>query len=513
MKYLLVLVFLLLLSQATPCNLFYGMNPLFLSQVCLAAAIAMDYCRYDEESELTFESGQRGKTRIRERRTVEAVRESIGDYYFRRSYRMSYDAFIELHAVLQEDMKALITERRHSLKLRRQEKDRLRRVQVEREQVRNGLPPKRVRERGRGSWERYVPNGHITTSVRLAVALRFFAGGSLYDIAPLYGISRTDAFDSVWIVVAALNKSTDQRLSVTYPESHDEQKAIARAFQAKSTANFSCCAGAVDGILIWIHQPTTKMCKVANCDPIKFFCGRKHKHGLNCQAVVDCRGRFLDVSVMFPASTSDCLAFEGSSLFGKLERGLLADGLCIFGDNAYVNSPFLCTPYPNVSGGEKDAYNFFHSQLRIRVECAFGMLVQRWGILRGAIPRGISIGKTTSLVVSLTRLQNFCIEMDDRMALLPSDEDELHIQSAESGSVEIEDTTEGPIPTQLLGGGEHFDDIPRETRRLAATRYRRGGEPLLLPRERLLGIIQENGFRRPPLPGPNQRLSNRRVAA
>ena len=62
----------------------------------------------------------------------------------------------------------------------------------------------------------------------------------------------------------------------------------------------------------------------------------------------------------------------------------------LFGDNAYLNSLFMATPYPNVSGDPekktKDDYNSFHSQLHIRVECAFGMLVQRWGILRSAFP-------------------------------------------------------------------------------------------------------------------------------
>jgi hypothetical protein len=110
-------------------------------------------------------------------------------------------------------------------------------------------------------------------------------------------------------------------------------------------------------------------------DASKFFCGQKHKFGLNCQAVADCQGRFLDMSIRYPASTSDCLAFESSKLYNDLKDGLLAQGLCLFGNNAYLNSPFLATPYPNVSGGYKDAYNFFHSQLRIRVECAFGMFV------------------------------------------------------------------------------------------------------------------------------------------
>lgn len=60
--------------------------------------------------------------------------------------------------------------------------------------------------------------------------------------------------------------------------------------------------------------------------------------------------------------------------------GLLHDDLVLFGDNAYLNSKYMVTLYPNVSSGGKDDYNFYHSQLRIRVECAFGMLVGRWGI-------------------------------------------------------------------------------------------------------------------------------------
>ena len=56
------------------------------------------------------------------------------------------------------------------------------------------------------------------------------------------------------------------------------------------------------------------------------------------------RGHFLDISILYPGSTSDCLAFEGMSPFQKLEGGILAPGLCIFGDNAYLNTPLLAAP-------------------------------------------------------------------------------------------------------------------------------------------------------------------------
>ena len=41
------------------------------------------------------------------------------------------------------------------------------------------------------------------------------------------------------------------------------------------------------------------------------------------------------------------------------------------------------------------------------------MLVHRWGILRKPIPMGISVKKTTRLVLAMCKLHNFCISSDD----------------------------------------------------------------------------------------------------
>ncbi len=112
---------------------------------------------------------------------------------------------------------------------------------------------------------------------------------------------------------------------------------------------------------------------------------------------------------MYGGASSDCLAFEGSGVYEELEAGLLHDDLVLFGDNADLNSHSMVTPFPNVSSGSKDNFNFYHSQLRICVECAFGMLVFHWGILRAAIPLNISLSKTIALVHALAKLHNICI--------------------------------------------------------------------------------------------------------
>ena len=81
----------------------------------------------------------------------------------------------------------------------------------------------------------------------------------------------------------------------------------------------------------------------------------------------------MDISIGYGGASSDCLAFEGSDIFQHLESGLPHDDLVLFGDNAYLHSKYMEPPYPNVSSGGKDDYNFNHSQLRIRVECTFGL--------------------------------------------------------------------------------------------------------------------------------------------
>ncbi|KAL3784251.1 hypothetical protein ACHAWO_005028 [Cyclotella atomus] len=177
----------------------------------------------------------------------------------------------------------------------------------------------------------------------------------------------------------------------------------------------------------------------------------------------------------------DVVAFESSDLKRRLDQGLLAPNLVLFGDNAYINSQYMVTPYPNTSGGPKDNYNFFHSQLRIRIECAFGMLVQRWGILRSAMPRNISIGKTITLVLALAKLHNFCIDADDEVVANPLLQDEQYLSTNASGSVPLVPNADASelldrevtTPEDLIGGGEHFDDAPRQFRRRQQDDYHR----------------------------------------
>jgi DDE superfamily endonuclease len=325
----------------------------------ISTAVAIEECSGDTESmketkrdKRTSEPPRRPRPRIR--RSVSDVFNCLGPHYFRRAYRMSYESFWKLHEELKEGIEK--AHKAHNIRLKaRKLKNKFKTMSKDKKNFYSNVLG------GRNFKLPPVPNGRIDSSVRLACAIRYFAGGSPYDLAPLYGIAHAEIFFSLWYVVEAINNHPP--FFIQYPEDVEKQLKIAKEFEGVSGIPFKNCAGAVDGILIWIEKPTEENAKKAGIGRKKFLCSRKNKFGLNCQAVADKRGRLLDISIKYGGSSSDCLAFEASDLCRRLENGLMHPGLVLFGDNAYINTQYMATPFPNVSSGGKDDYNFYHSQV------------------------------------------------------------------------------------------------------------------------------------------------------
>jgi hypothetical protein len=151
-------------------------------------------------------------------------------------------------------------------------------------------------------------------------------------------------------------------LAFSFPDDHVKQEEIAWEFRRSSDADFDCCVGCIDGMLLWVERPRECNCKLAGVKEKNLFCGHKKKFGLNFQGVCDAKGCFLGVCIGHPGSTSDFLAFCTSSLKYKPETpGSLIPGKCLFSDSAFVNTPYMVTPFKAVYTGEKDNYNFYHS--------------------------------------------------------------------------------------------------------------------------------------------------------
>ena len=71
-----------------------------------------------------------------------------------------------------------------------------------------------------------------------------------------------------------------------------------------------------------------------------------------------------------------------------------------------VNRPCMATPFPNVSGftKRKDAYNFYHSQVIICIECTFGIICQRFSFLRQKAPKHFRMKKIIVTVSCLCKI-------------------------------------------------------------------------------------------------------------
>ena len=429
-----------------------------------AAAIASSaafFCLDQNDTNYTGRD-EGAKTIKRERRDIEEYIGGLDDRNFRRKYRMDKDAFWLLLDIIETRL------------------------------------PSTGEDRKRGA----VPNGPITKAARLSIALRYFAGGDPLDISDVHGVGDDEVLSSVWSVVDAIHLSPE--LNIRFPETYEEQTLCMEGFRSRSKIYIDCCIGSIDGMLIWMNKPTIADQVKIGFGPTKFFCGRKKKYGLNMMGVCDSRRRFIWVEVNMPGASSDFYAFDQSSLKKKLETdGFLRPGFCLFGDNAYVNSPYMCVPWRNVKGGAKDAMNFLHSSLRICIECAFGILVHRWGILRKPMAVNLTVQKISSMVLALCKLHNFCIEKCSDAVDCPDDRDISNI-SLQGGlflprmdnnknafwECDLNVATQHDRLDGLLDGGAHMDDHTMSQRRV----YRAETD---LPCHRILSYCEALNLERP----------------
>jgi hypothetical protein len=309
--------------------------------------------------------------------------------------------------------------------------------------------------------KRVSPNGNILIEIELSIALRYFAGGSPLDFIGSHGLSFTSIWNCIWRIVVAIIKSDE--LQIEFPEDHSVQRQIAAGFKNKSQVGFDNCVGAIDGLLICTEKPTEKSASMMKTGSRAFFCGRKSKYGYNMQAVCDADGRFLSVWINHPASTSDFMAFLRSKLYLNLTcPGFLSEGLVIFGDNAYVSTDYMVTPYKNVRAGPKDDFNFFHSQLRINIERAFGMLVKRWAVLQKPLPCQMGPVKQIALIFGLCQLHNYCLgDVDTPEQSVPANSNDFN-QTTDQTTNQFVDEANNNYVHNMINGGEHFDDVTDE---------------------------------------------------
>jgi len=198
-------------------------------------------------------------------------------------------------------------------------------------------------------------------------------------------------------------------LKLTFPTKNNEQACkIVGGFESISDRGIlSGCIGAIDGWLCKIISPSSKSVG----DVKSFFSGHYHRYGINVQICCDHMYWFTAFTVNTSGSRGDSMAFQFWRLNDELKK--LNRPYYVVGDSAYTLSPTVMTPFTKRdlqnphTVAERDNYNFFLSQLRIRIEMAIGILVNKWRVFK--TPIHFDISKCHKIITSTIRLHNYVI--------------------------------------------------------------------------------------------------------
>jgi hypothetical protein len=252
----------------------------------------------------------------------------------------------------------------------------------------------------------------ICNELMLHCAIRYLAGGSYHDIQATAHISKPSFFRLLWHTIDAINSC--QALAVELPEpTADKLSSLRTGFKNISYARvMDGFVGELDGYLMRITAPSQAQCGNVTA----YFSGHYCSYGVNLQAMCDADCRFTFFSLAAPGKTNDNVAIKKTSLPAWLE--LLPPGYFIAADFAYSIMEHLVTPFsgPQRFLERNDNFNFFLSQLRIRIEMAFGLLVMKWRMLH--TPINVKFSNLRKLVSGIITLHNYCINNREEMPLI-----------------------------------------------------------------------------------------------
>ena len=189
------------------------------------------------------------------------------------------------------------------------------------------------------------------------------------------------------------------------PETPDQWNDIKDGFLQKSSHGLmNGCVGALDGFFQKCNAPSKK--EISNV--ISFYSGHYESYGLNCQALCDAKLCFMYFGVVAPGSTNDNIAFpQTHDLYRTINN--LPRGLFIVGDAAYSSTEQVLVPFTGSQRDDKDqdAFNYYLSHLRIRIEMAFG---RKFRVLKRNLE--CSYRTNARILMACAVLHNFIIEND-----------------------------------------------------------------------------------------------------
>lgn len=245
----------------------------------------------------------------------------------------------------------------------------------------------------------------------LALGLDRLAHGNSYEsIGPVFNIGRLTVPEAVQDVVEALfNLRNDY---IKFPTTEAETRQCIATFE--DVSDLPNIVGAIHGSHIKIAAPL---------DSAVDYLSRYQHHEFIVQAIVDGRKRFLDFASGFPGSMHDARVLRNSTTFDLAEHDRILTGPSVqiggndiqpylVGDSTYPLASWLQKPFPEATRDpEEITFNKSLPVARVAVEYAFGMLKNRWRILRKRLDSKISFAN--KIAVACAVRPNFCLLNQD----------------------------------------------------------------------------------------------------
>ena len=224
----------------------------------------------------------------------------------------------------------------------------------------------------------------------------------------------------IWNAIDSINETH----KFDFPADPASLVRLETGFRSKSRSQvLKGCLGAIDGVHFPMMNPGNTIDNPQQC-----FVQRKGKFALLHLACCDSDRKFTFFDCSKSAKTHDSLAFYGTKVsftyatqnvlyffyLNKLTSLKLHELICksdklplwsyFLGDNAFPASYHMLVPDPNVANYD----NFEQSSNRMHIECAFGMLVNKWPILWRKID--VKFERRVPLINACFHLHNFCID-------------------------------------------------------------------------------------------------------
>lgn len=224
---------------------------------------------------------------------------------------------------------------------------------------------------------------------------------TLFQISETWGVSESSVVRITRTVADAILFQLGSR-EIYFPS---KSNLINQALEFSRRTGFPNAVGAIDGTHIKIKRPNT--------DWEQYFT-RKKEYAIQCQAIVDTNGLFVDCITGYTGAAADARVFALSPISSKGSSYIPTDHF-ILGDSAYPNKSWLLVPFKHYRSNPlteaQKLYNLLLAKARVIIEHAFGRLKQRWRLLRYMDMGDFKL--MHKLIICAVILHNYCERRND----------------------------------------------------------------------------------------------------